>query len=366
MSGSPQTKNFTPAAHEPGGGRCAAAHGRLCPRHRHRPSSPTTSPPSTDAFSAGKTAMMLHVVDDRRPGLQPEDVEGGRTTSPSRSVPASGAAAARSSAAAGASASRRTPPNKDARLDGHHLPHARKEWGKFEVGREPDRSDPQLGLLRSRALNSKFPYLKTAGAGESSRHRSSTIANIPRDVRADHDRGRAVRGRAGRLVVGGGGLHEGATTAGSRSSSVAAISSSDAATAGGRDGRRVRTGRHAAARVSPRPPSGGARRCSCSARARSTWSSFSVYPLVASLGRSFHATTTSGAERPGRWIGLGNYRELFHEPRVLRQIVQNTAHAHVRRRRDPGRARHGARAVLQPAPARRRDRARDPRSCRCC
>ena len=48
---------------------------------------------------------------------------------------------------------------------------------------------------------------------------------------------------------------------------------------------------------------------------------FSIYPLVASLGRSFQRYDT--VHQTWHWIGLGNYRELFNDP-AFRTIVENT------------------------------------------
>jgi multiple sugar transport system permease protein len=48
---------------------------------------------------------------------------------------------------------------------------------------------------------------------------------------------------------------------------------------------------------------------------------FSIYPLIASLGRSFQEYDT--VHQSWHWIGLGNYRELFSDP-AFRTIVENT------------------------------------------
>ena len=76
---------------------------------------------------------------------------------------------------------------------------------------------------------------------------------------------------------------------------------------------------------------------------------FSIFPLITSLVRSFQDYNTRA--NTWRWIGLRNYSELIHSSEFW-TVVKNTRGPDRRRRGDPGRARDGARALLQPAAAR--------------
>ena len=75
-----------------------------------------------------------------------------------------------------------------------------KAWGKYEVSAH--QTDPaRNSVFNDPALNKKFPYLKTA-ARPTGRLRSSNREHSG-DVRANHRRVAAVRRSARRLVLGG-------------------------------------------------------------------------------------------------------------------------------------------------------------------
>jgi hypothetical protein len=98
MSGSPQKKNFALSSRAEGGRR-AAAHGRLCPGiDTSRPL--LRLPLSSDAFSAGKTAMMLMWTTIAGPVYNPKTSKVANSVAVSV-CPGIGVAAARSSAGLG-------------------------------------------------------------------------------------------------------------------------------------------------------------------------------------------------------------------------------------------------------------------------
>ena len=234
------------------------------------------------------------------------------------------------------------------RVDAAHVPHLEGMGQVYEVGAH--QTDPaRNSVFNDPALNKKFPYLKTAGQanaeGADPRDREH-----PGDVRADHDRGAAVRRGAQRLVDSAAdGLQEGQRRMGqgpqawrppqvaSRAGAVTEPFAADADRPGDRSPRLAHSG-------------GGARGCSCSGRARVYLVVFSIYPLVASLARSFRTTTRR--KDTWRWIGLRNYSELFTSSEFW-TVVENTlilTTAGVAIQVIVG---HRARALLQPEPARR-------------
>ena len=137
-----------------------------------------------------------------------------------------------------------------------------------------------------------------------------------------------------------------------------AISSSDERRQRSRPRSPPRPGASAAASVSPPHPA--ARRDAAAARPCALYLVvFSIYPLVASLVRSFQ-----DYDHAREHVDLGRPRELqraLPSSDEFWNTVENTLAPDVRGGRDPGRARHGARALLQPAAPGRDDRPRDPR-----
>ena len=120
MSGSPQRKNFTPRLTSPQPWPRSSTWWSASSTPR-RACSRTTSPLGR-RLRAGKTAMMLHLVDDRRARLQPEDVEGRERRRPWRSTAGVGAYGARRPRRLGHGHPEERQ-EQGRRLDDPHLPH---------------------------------------------------------------------------------------------------------------------------------------------------------------------------------------------------------------------------------------------------
>ena len=214
-------------------------------------------------------------------------------------------------------------------------------------------TDPtRNSVFFSAALNRKS---RTCGGGQAfAKAQDPRDRQHPGDLRADHGRRRRVLRGSERLRDGRAGVQErerqvdlGAQArrppqVGLAGAAVAAIAD---------DPRRIRSSR---ARL---PTQGRGEVLLLLGPCALYLAAFSIFPLVTSLLRSFQDYNTR--TDTWRWVGLDNYSQLIHSTEFW-TVVENTRAPDRGRRDDPGRARHGARALLQPAAPGRVDRARDP------
>jgi multiple sugar transport system substrate-binding protein len=174
MSGSPQTKNFTPRLTSP---QAVAAL-------QHMVDCVQASTPgvlsydftlSTDAFSAGKTAMMLMWTTIAGPVYNPATSKVASTVAVSI-CPGEGAGRGKIVRGGWGMGIPNNAKNKDAAWTVITYLCSR-EWGKFEVAAH--QTDPtRNSVFFSPALNTKFPYLKTAGLANT-KAQILDIASIP-------------------------------------------------------------------------------------------------------------------------------------------------------------------------------------------
>ncbi len=175
MSGSPQQKNFTPRLTSP---QAVAALQNMvdCVKVSTPGVLAYDFTISTDAFSAGKTAMMLGWTTISGPVFNPKSSKVASTvavaTTPGNS-PALEGNIVRGGWGMGI-------PKNAKNKDGAwtiltYL--CSRDWGKFEVAAH--QTDPaRTSVFNDPALNKKFPYLRTAGQANQ-RARILEIANIP-------------------------------------------------------------------------------------------------------------------------------------------------------------------------------------------
>jgi multiple sugar transport system substrate-binding protein len=175
MSGSPQQKNFTPRLTSP---QAVAALQNMvdCVKASTPGVLAYDFTISTDAFSAGKTAMMLGWTTISGPVFNPKTSKVASTvavaTTPGNS-PALEGNIVRGGWGMGI-------PKNAKNKDGAwtiltYL--CSRDWGKFEVAAH--QTDPaRTSVFNDPALNKKFPYLRTAGQANQ-RARILEIANIP-------------------------------------------------------------------------------------------------------------------------------------------------------------------------------------------
>ena len=347
MSGSPQAKNFTPRLTSPEA-VAALQHMVDCVKASTPGVLSYDFTASTNAFSAGKTAMMLMWSTIAGPVYNPKTSKVAKTVGVATS-PGVGERQGKIVRGGWGIGIPKNAQNKDgAWALITYL--TSKEWGKFEV--EAHQTDPtRNSVFNDPALNKKFPYLRTAGQANQ-RAQILEIANIPETFELITERRHAVRRGARRIVLGARTRARPRTTAGSRSSSAAATSRSDPA-------RPLTEPSAVSDRVTKRTLASPLKRrgegllllgpCALYLVV------FSIYPLVASLVRSFQRYDQ--VHQTWHWIGLGNYRELFSEP-AFRTIVENTLKLMIAGVAIQVVAGRRARALLQPEPARRGHRQR--------
>lgn len=174
MSGSPAAKNFTPHVDSPQG-IAALQHMADCVKYSSPGVLSYDFTLSTDAFSAGKTAMMIMWTTIAGPLFNP------KTSKLAKNVGVAlcpGVGAQRGAIVRGGwgIGIPKNAKNKDAAWAViTYL--CSKEWGKFEV--DAHQTDPtRNSVFNDPALNRKFPYLKTAGQANA-KARILEIATIP-------------------------------------------------------------------------------------------------------------------------------------------------------------------------------------------
>ena len=220
MSGTPQAKNFTPRLTSPAA-VASLQHMVDCVQYADKGVSSYDFTASTDAFSAGKTAMMLMWSTIGGPVYNPKTSKvAGKVTVAS---PPGKGTAVRGGWGMGIPKNAK---NKDAAWTViAYL--TSKEWDTYQTLKyqtDPFRNSTYFSPVPQQEVPVPVDCRQGVREGEDPRDREH-----PGDVRADHDRGAAVRGGAQRLDVGGRRPARRPTTNGSKSSSVVATSSSPAA-----------------------------------------------------------------------------------------------------------------------------------------
>jgi multiple sugar transport system substrate-binding protein len=174
MSGSPQKKNFTPRLTSP---QAVAAldHMVQCVQYSTKGVNSYDFTISTDAFSAGKTAMMIMWSTIAGPIYNPKTSKVADKVSVSI-TPGVGKRRGQIVRGGWGMGIPKNAKNKDAAWT--LLTYlTSKEWGIYEVGAH--QTDPaRNSVFSDPSLNKKFPYLKTAGQANAKAH-ILEIANIP-------------------------------------------------------------------------------------------------------------------------------------------------------------------------------------------
>ena len=175
MSGSPQKKNFTPRLTSPAA-VAALQHMVDCVQYSTKGVNSYDFTVSTDAFSAGKTAMMIMWSTIAGPVYNPATSKvADKVAVAITPASASGTAVARRLGHGHPEerARTRTPP-------GRVLTYlTSKEWEHLRGRRVPDRPGPELGLLQP-GSEQEVPVPEDGRRGESPRRTSSRSRTSPR------------------------------------------------------------------------------------------------------------------------------------------------------------------------------------------
>jgi len=174
MSGSPQKKNFAPRLTSPAA-VAALEHMVECVQYSTKGVNSYDFTISTDAFSAGKTAMMIMWSTIAGPVYNPKTSKVADKVAVSI-TPGVGGRRGQIVRGGWGMGIPKNAKNKDAAWT--LLTYlTSKEWGIYEVGAH--QTDPaRNSVFFDPGLNKKFPYLKTAGAANAKAH-ILEIANIP-------------------------------------------------------------------------------------------------------------------------------------------------------------------------------------------
>lgn len=174
MSGSPQTKNFTPRLTSPQA-VAALEHMVQCVQYSTKGVNSYDFTISTDAFSAGKTAMMIMWSTIAGPVYNPKTSKVADKVAVSI-TPGVGKRRGQIIRGGWGMGIPKNAKNKDAAWT--LLTYlTSKEWGIYQVGAH--QTDPaRISVFNDPSLNKKFPYLKTAGQANA-RAQILEIANIP-------------------------------------------------------------------------------------------------------------------------------------------------------------------------------------------
>ena len=174
MSGSPQAKNFTPRLTSPQA-VAALQHMVECVKYASSGVLSYDFTISTDAFSAGKTAMMIMWSTIAGPVFNPKTSKVASTASVA-TTPGVGPNAGRIVRGGWGMGIPKNAKNKDGAWTILTYLTSR-EWGKFEVAAH--QTDPtRNSVYFDPALNKKFPYLTVAGK-QNKKAQILEIANIP-------------------------------------------------------------------------------------------------------------------------------------------------------------------------------------------
>jgi multiple sugar transport system substrate-binding protein len=174
MSGSPQQKNFTPRLTSPQA-VAALEHMAECVKYSTPGVLSYDFTISTDAFSAGKTAMMIMWSTIAGPVYNPKTSKVAKSVGVSITPGTSGNRGRIVRGGWGMGIPKNAKNKDGAWALITYL--CSKEWGKYEVGAH--QTDPaRNSVFNDPSLNRRFPYLRAAGQANE-RARILEIANIP-------------------------------------------------------------------------------------------------------------------------------------------------------------------------------------------